>query len=201
MKTFINKIDEIGNMALFAENAVQVDKAAAAFKDLILKQREAETERVFTEEEQNIVGDALVKVRLAVGSQFFIDCLEKAGLVDKGRDIGLDSDEMFYRVEKETEQFVNGKLMHLNCIAFAVTPATISLFLYNLFTESAAQIIAANGEKVDVRRKAYEMVSAMVFTDVSGAAFTEDTIRLIKEKLEKMAEQFGNINQLKHTVH
>ncbi len=201
MKTFINKIDEIGNMALFADNAVQVDKAATAFKDLILKQREAEPERVFTEEEQNVVGDALVKVRLAVGSQFFIDCLEKAGLVDKGRDIGLDSDEMFYRVDKEAEQLVNGELMHVNCIAFAVTPAAISLFLYNLFTESAAQIIAASGEKLDVRRKAYEMISAMVFDDVSGAAFTEDTIRLIKEKLEKMAEQFGDVNQMKHTVH
>ncbi|HBE9085313.1 TPA: hypothetical protein KNG82_002186 [Escherichia coli] len=205
MKTVINKMNEIGNQALFANNAEQVDKAADEFRKMIKGVTGDVLDAEFTEEEQNIIGDALVKVRLAVGANYLIDCLEKMGFVKKARDIGLDSDELFYTVEKETERFVNGELVHVDGISFTITPAMVAFFLYNMFTDSAAEIIAATGEQIDIRRKVWQMVSVMVFEDATGPAFTEEAIKLIKEYLESMAERLhdanGDVNQMKHTVH
>lgn len=205
MKTVINKMNEIGNQALFANNAEQVDKAADEFRKMIKGVTGDVLDAEFTEEEQNIIGDALVKVRLAVGANYLIDCLEKMGIVKKARDIGLDSDELFYTVEKETERFVNGELVHVNGISFTITPAMVAFFLYNMFTESAAEIIAATGEQIDIRRKVWQMVSVMVFTDATGPAFTEDAIKLVKDHLDMTAERLhaanGDINQIKQTVH
>lgn len=205
MKTFINKINEIGNQALFANNAEQVDKAADEFRKMIKGVTGDVPDAEFTEEEQNIIGDALVKVRLAVGAQYFIDGLDQIGVVHKARDVGVDSDAYIYSVDKETTAIVDGEPVHADGIAFTLTPSMIGFFLYNVFTDSAAEIIAATGEQIDIRRKVWQMISLMVFTDATGPAFTEDAIKLVKDHLDMTAERLhaanGDINQIKHTVH
>lgn len=205
MKNLVNKINETGNQALFAANAEQVEKAAKAFKEVMLEGVNEYSDAKFTEEEQNICADALTKVRLAVGAQYFIDCLEQIGIVHKARDVGLDSDGYIYSVDRETTAIVNGEPVHADGIAFTLTPSMISFFLFNLFTDSAAEIIAATGEQIDIRRKTWQMISLMVFTDATGPAFTEDAIKLVKDYLDMTAERLhaanGDINQIKHTVH
>lgn len=205
MKNLVNKINEIGNQALFAANAEQVEKAAKAFKEVMLEGVNEYGDAKFTEEGQNICADALTKVRLAVGAQYFIDCLEQISVVHKARDVGVDSDACIYSVDKETTVIVDGEPVHADGIAFTLTPSMIAFFLYNLFTDGAAEIIAATGEQIDIRRKVWQMISLMVFTDATGPAFTEDAIKLVKDHLDMTAERLhaanGDINQIKHTVH
>ncbi|MFP1557176.1 hypothetical protein ACLB1T_02790 [Escherichia coli] len=205
MKNLVNKINEIGNQALFAANAEQVEKAAKAFKEVMLEGVNEYGDAKFTEEGQNICADALTKVRLAVGAKYSSTAWNRSALSIRRVIVGVDDDACIYSVDEETTVIVDGEPVHADGIALTLTPSMIAFFLYNLFTDSAAEIIAATGEQIDLRRKVWQMVSVMVFTDATGPAFTEDAIKLVKDHLDMTAERLhaanGDINQIKHTVH
>ncbi|EPU9834226.1 hypothetical protein ACV0ZS_004928 [Escherichia coli] len=186
MKNWLNRVEEIGNRALFVGDGPQVAAVANDLRDTIQQGVKDFPNWIFTDDERGTVADAVVKVRLAVGAQYFLECCETAGICRKPEDLGRKDDTPYFYCTDRNH--ANSKIdwdnVEADGIALSVNPGMIAYHLYDLYSTVAAQRLAESGRKDDIRAEIWQGVSGLVFTDATGAAFTDFAIEQVRDFLD-----------------